>query len=1492
MKKILSSFAFAILLTMASYPLNASNAPADNSYCTPTTTLFSFAYITSFSTTGAAQNITNTSSSAPTAGYSDFTNLQCVQYAGDTIFVNITGNMGLLYKGYVDWNQDYDFTDEGETVFSTSSSSSNWNGSIAIPAALQAGTYRLRISGAFMDSPNNTACGLVQPGNFHDYTIVVLAAAGNNCVPPTALINNTTTPTGATISWTAPVNEPGVGYDIYCSTNNIDPDENTIPTETSAATTANLTDLNANTTYYVWVRANCDGSNFSMWIGPLSFTTQPSCNAPTNVNIENITTSSATISWTEVASATEYIIEYGITGSFVPGSGTASMITTPNTSELLQNLTPQAGYTVAIRTNCGNNEYSTWTIVTFATRPVETFGNNIWHGYVYQSANPDVWTDRWGAYLGYVEENPTFTRLVSSAGTWTGNNPVWTNNGTGPSDYFAVRYKMDYTFPCGNYLITLPNVDAAARLSIDGGNTWLSNLCFANNCGSAQTWEITNGNMMATYTANVYLSGLTHLVLEFYDNVGGSCIGFQYVTAGLGIIPDNLTPNSVDLTFSGGTEWNIKVASSVLDDPDNDPADILTTSTSIVPYTVNNLMPDSTYHIYAQTTCGSNWGHITITTPEACPIPSNLLVSNLTSNTATLSWDSLGQTAWRVKISSSPLNNPDTETADIVDDITNIASYTITQLTMGSLYFWYVQTNCGSDWANGSFTTPTCPEGQICYYTLHIGGNPGIWPQNLSWANGGYVYVKQNNIPVYSYVHPTNSTEVPNIDTVLKLCKNSYTTIEFYCSTISAPIYGTGFFTLKNSNDVIVYSATQSGIVYQSPAFLLEDNCSICEPPVPTWVNVTDNSFAIAFTDNNPHDIKVSSQPIDPENENGDIIPFEINTTDNPYEIQGLSPHMPCYVYVSESGSCWSPCYIMGTRATETYGIDEWNGYVYAATGNSGMWGYGNFYGLVTEPAEFTRNVGDGQWTGTSSSWEDTAPVDNFVVHYKMKKDFACGFYTFSIGTDDHVRFSINDSLIMDWSTENGIHTLDPVFLSGETYLDFEFHEGIGDAVAHMSYAVQPTGIIISNVLGYSADISFAGGDSWTLKVSTIPLSDPATQNGNVPNYESVSINIPGPYSLNNLLPATHYYVYVLSDCNAEWGMADFTTAITCPVVQAVIVNNISETGADFTWTAGSSETTWSVVYGTPTDNPDNLPVSTVIATPAYTIAEGTLTSNTQYALWIKGHCGGIDNSPWKQQLFKTRCAKPVALTVSNITSSEATVSWSFEGDATEWVLEYKTEEATSWITVTPNPDTSVVHLFALSSETCYDVRVKTMCSSNDESEWNFTTFCTETSACIPPTNLQGTPSSTTITMSWTAMNGETSWKIDWGQGQTLINTNPYTITNLTQNTSYQVCIVAICSQNEESDPMCTNVATSGINSLNINNTVNLYPNPTTDKLMVDMSTPFLTVEITDILGQIIYYGEVKESTLCIDVSSYSANMYYIKLYGENGVVIKKFVKR
>ncbi|MEM8909658.1 MAG: GEVED domain-containing protein, partial [Bacteroidota bacterium] len=210
----------------------------------------------------------NNTTGAAAGGYADFTALSTNLTKGvsNTISISPVWTGTTYAEGYsvwIDYNQDGDFADAGEQVFSqAATTSTSVSGSFTVGAAATNGATRMRVSMKYNAIP--TACESFTYGEVEDYTVNILD--GVICNAPTGLSIGSITSNSATASWNVASNS--VNYTVRFR-----------QTGTSAwtsgaisGTSANLTGLGASTTYEVQVRNNCSGSS-SAYTASVNFTT-------------------------------------------------------------------------------------------------------------------------------------------------------------------------------------------------------------------------------------------------------------------------------------------------------------------------------------------------------------------------------------------------------------------------------------------------------------------------------------------------------------------------------------------------------------------------------------------------------------------------------------------------------------------------------------------------------------------------------------------------------------------------------------------------------------------------------------------------------------------------------------------------------------------------------------------------------------------------------------------------------------------------------------------------------------------------------------------------------------------------------------------------------------------------------------------------------------------------------------------------------------------
>ncbi len=182
-------------------------------YCTPAPSSIDGSGITNV-TFGTINNTTG----AEAGNYANYSAQSSTHQQGTTVPIAITYATGYTYgtKIWIDFNDDLDFLDAGELVYTGLSLATNpttLSGNISITGTATVGAHRLRIGGTDTDAGPSDPCYTGPYGTFEDYTINI--TAGTPCTgAPTAV---TVTPanfvacTTTSATFTATTTSTGIG---------------------------------------------------------------------------------------------------------------------------------------------------------------------------------------------------------------------------------------------------------------------------------------------------------------------------------------------------------------------------------------------------------------------------------------------------------------------------------------------------------------------------------------------------------------------------------------------------------------------------------------------------------------------------------------------------------------------------------------------------------------------------------------------------------------------------------------------------------------------------------------------------------------------------------------------------------------------------------------------------------------------------------------------------------------------------------------------------------------------------------------------------------------------------------------------------------------------------------------------------------------------------------------------------------------------------------
>ncbi|MFM6934786.1 MAG: GEVED domain-containing protein, partial [Flavobacteriales bacterium] len=157
-------------------------------------------YLSNTNSTGGISNIATTGSSA--GGYGNYYATQTVsQYPGMSFVVNLTPSITTDYfHVWVDWNNDFDFLDAGETIYISSGYLSSASVTVPIGAGQAPGNYRMRVANSYIGTVGS--CGPASYGEYEDYKLTVLVPppCSGTPTPGNTVANVTSCPPGTSIN--------------------------------------------------------------------------------------------------------------------------------------------------------------------------------------------------------------------------------------------------------------------------------------------------------------------------------------------------------------------------------------------------------------------------------------------------------------------------------------------------------------------------------------------------------------------------------------------------------------------------------------------------------------------------------------------------------------------------------------------------------------------------------------------------------------------------------------------------------------------------------------------------------------------------------------------------------------------------------------------------------------------------------------------------------------------------------------------------------------------------------------------------------------------------------------------------------------------------------------------------------------------------------------------------------------------------------------------
>ncbi|MBO4488371.1 MAG: fibronectin type III domain-containing protein [Bacteroidales bacterium] len=185
--------------------------------------------------------------------------------------------------------------------------------------------------------------------------------------------------------------------------------------------------------------------------------------------------------------------------------------------------------------------------------------------------------------------------------------------------------------------------------------------------------------------------------------------------------------------------------------------------------------------------------------------------------------------------------------------------------------------------------------------------------------------------------------------------------------------------------------------------------------------------------------------------------------------------------------------------------------------------------------------------------------------------------------------------------------------------------------------------------------------------------------------------------------------------------------------------------------------------------------------------------------------------------------------------------------------------------------------------------------------------FLSGVSSCPAPTNLQqeiALKEAGGIRLTWSDNAGASQWIVRYrplGSEWTIVAVEgmpQYDILGLENGVEYEVQVRAVCDDafSDWSEELVATATNSGIDD-HLNQSINLYPNPATEMVVVEVSDADIRitgVEVFNVYGQIVetFLGTSLQNRCIINISALADGMYFVRVTTDGGVVTKGFVKR
>jgi len=566
--------------------------------------------------------------------------------------------------------------------------SADWTTFTTAEMAIPAGEYRVVFGWR-----DDTGVGDNPPAAIDNFSISKVA-----CAKQTALTIDAITATTATLSWTAGDEEQNAWEIAIDTIAGFDPDTLSVLLD-AASNPYIFQNLEPETRYYVYVRANCGDEVHSAWSAVANFKTTSACETPSNLEASDITSATAIIRWNTYG-LEEFNLRYSEDGT---NWITVNAVAMPYS---IEDLAPNTSYRVQVQATCNTEVWSTAKTFKTACEAMTTMPLENFDALTVPSSThvmPDCWSYINTSSYSYYNYYPTVYN--SSYSSYSGANYL--------RFYSYYSSYSDYD-PQDQYAI-LPAMTNVSGLRMRLQARKYESYYDATVIAGVMSDPTDTATFVAIDTISPTSTSYSEFVVMFNTYEGeGQYIALKMLAANaqsssrsiyLDDVEVELIPNCLEPTALAASnvtartavlDWTSDVAAwqICLNDDEDNLIDV-----DAKPFVLEGLTPETAYSVKVRAICAdeeeSAWSNsISFATLVACPAPTALkaILTPGNGSIATLKWSAgAAEEAWVIEYDT------DADFATAIDSAVVDSTIDLTGLVAEQTYYARVKANCGEE---------------------------------------------------------------------------------------------------------------------------------------------------------------------------------------------------------------------------------------------------------------------------------------------------------------------------------------------------------------------------------------------------------------------------------------------------------------------------------------------------------------------------------------------------------------------------------------------------------------------------------------------------------------------------------------------------------------------------------------------------------------------------------------------------------------------------